>query len=166
MIGELATAVEARANVVYLMMNDRGYGVIRNIQDAQYDGRRMYADILTPDFRAGLPVSRTAARAHRPHRGFRSSARPRHRRARSADDRDRHDRHRALRTEVCRAAGRRGGTTVVSAIDTAQIEAMKAVACKQISRHLAGAREIDEMGSAGRAFARSHRAGSVAAGWL
>jgi acetolactate synthase-1/2/3 large subunit len=50
MIGELATAVESGANVVYLMMNDRGYGVIRNIQDAQYDGRRMYADILTPDF--------------------------------------------------------------------------------------------------------------------
>ena len=63
MIGELATAVEARANVVYVMMNDRGYGVIRNIQDAQYDGRRMYADILTPDFAlvcqsVGLPHAR------------------------------------------------------------------------------------------------------------
>ncbi|MFZ3354755.1 MAG: thiamine pyrophosphate-binding protein [Xanthobacteraceae bacterium] len=63
MMGELATAVEARANVVYLMMNDRGYGVIRNIQDAQYDGRRMYADILTPDFglvcqSVGLPHER------------------------------------------------------------------------------------------------------------
>ena len=50
MIGELATAVEASANVVYVLMNDRGYGVIRNIQDAQYAGRRVYADILTPDF--------------------------------------------------------------------------------------------------------------------
>src|SRR5579863_3023264 len=29
MIGELATAMETRANVVYVMMNDRGYGVIR-----------------------------------------------------------------------------------------------------------------------------------------
>jgi acetolactate synthase-1/2/3 large subunit len=63
MMGELATAVEARANVVYLMMNDRGYGVIRNIQDAQYGGRRMYADILTPDFglvcqSVGLPHER------------------------------------------------------------------------------------------------------------
>jgi acetolactate synthase I/II/III large subunit len=63
MIGELATAVESRANVVYVMMNDRGYGVIRNIQDAQYDGRRMYADILTPDFAlvcqsVGLPHAR------------------------------------------------------------------------------------------------------------
>jgi acetolactate synthase I/II/III large subunit len=50
MIGELATAVEAGANTVFLLMNDRGYGVIRNIQDAQYGSRRVYADILTPDF--------------------------------------------------------------------------------------------------------------------
>ncbi len=63
MIGELATAVEAHANVVFVLMNDRGYGVIRNIQDAQYDGRRVYADILTPDFALicqaiGLPHQR------------------------------------------------------------------------------------------------------------
>jgi acetolactate synthase-1/2/3 large subunit len=50
MIGELATAVDSKANVVFIMMNDRGYGVIRNIQDTQYNGRRVYADILTPDF--------------------------------------------------------------------------------------------------------------------
>ena len=50
MIGELATAVEAGANTVFVLMNDRGYGVIRNIQDAQYGSRRVYADILTPDF--------------------------------------------------------------------------------------------------------------------
>lgn len=50
MIGELATAVEAAANVVYVLMNDRGYGVIRNIQDAQYGGRHVYSNILTPDF--------------------------------------------------------------------------------------------------------------------
>ena len=46
-------------------MNDRGYGVIRNIQDAQYGGRRVYADILTPDFSlvckaVGLPHERVA----------------------------------------------------------------------------------------------------------
>ena len=50
MIGELATAVETKANVVFVLMNDRGYGVIRNIQDAQYAGRRVFADLLTPDF--------------------------------------------------------------------------------------------------------------------
>ena len=37
-------------------MNDRGYGVIRNIQDAQYGGRRCYVDLHTPDF-AGLAAS-------------------------------------------------------------------------------------------------------------
>lgn len=49
-IGELATLVQEEANVVVLLMNDRGYGVIRNIQDAQYGGRRYYADLHTPDF--------------------------------------------------------------------------------------------------------------------
>jgi acetolactate synthase-1/2/3 large subunit len=63
MIGEFATAVEAQANIVFVLMNDRGYGVIRNIQDAQYAGRHVYADILTPDFAlvcqaVGLPHQR------------------------------------------------------------------------------------------------------------
>lgn len=49
-LGELATAVEAGARVTVLLMNDGGYGVIRNIQDARYGGRRRYADILAPDF--------------------------------------------------------------------------------------------------------------------
>ncbi|HEY7611232.1 MAG TPA: thiamine pyrophosphate-binding protein [Alphaproteobacteria bacterium] len=48
--GEVATAVQERANVVYILMNDGGYGVIRNIQDAHYGGRRAYADLVTPDF--------------------------------------------------------------------------------------------------------------------
>lgn len=48
--GEIATAVQERANVVYILMNDLGYGVIRNIQDAHYGGRRAYADLATPDF--------------------------------------------------------------------------------------------------------------------
>lgn len=65
MIGELATAVETRANMVFILMNDRGYGVIRNIQDAQYGSRRVYSDILTPDFAlvcqsVGLPHERVA----------------------------------------------------------------------------------------------------------
>jgi acetolactate synthase-1/2/3 large subunit len=61
MLGELATAVEAQADIVFILMNDRGYGVIRNIQDAQYAGRRIYADLLTPDF--GL-VCRAIGLAH------------------------------------------------------------------------------------------------------
>lgn len=49
-IGELATLVQEQADVVVILMNDRGYGVIRNIQDAHYGGRRYYADLHTPDF--------------------------------------------------------------------------------------------------------------------
>jgi acetolactate synthase-1/2/3 large subunit len=49
-IGELATLVQEKADVLVLLMNDRGYGVIRNIQDAHYGGRRYYADLHTPDF--------------------------------------------------------------------------------------------------------------------
>jgi acetolactate synthase-1/2/3 large subunit len=49
-LGELATVAETRADIVFVLMNDRGYGVIRNIQDAQFGGRRHYADLHTPDF--------------------------------------------------------------------------------------------------------------------
>jgi acetolactate synthase-1/2/3 large subunit len=49
-LGELATAVDTQAEVVFVLMNDRGYGVIRNIQDAQYGGRHHYVDLHTPDF--------------------------------------------------------------------------------------------------------------------
>jgi len=49
-IGELATLVEHKAEVVVVLMNDRGYGVIKNIQDAHYGGRRYFADLHTPDF--------------------------------------------------------------------------------------------------------------------
>jgi acetolactate synthase-1/2/3 large subunit len=49
-LGELATAVQEKANVVYVLMNDQKYGVIRNIQDAHYGGRRCYVDLHTPDY--------------------------------------------------------------------------------------------------------------------
>jgi acetolactate synthase-1/2/3 large subunit len=49
-LGELATAVQEKADIALILMNDLGYGVIRNIQDAQYGGRRIYADLVTPDF--------------------------------------------------------------------------------------------------------------------
>jgi len=49
-LGELATAVDAGSEIAFVLMNDRGYGVIRNIQDAQFGGRRHYADLHTPDF--------------------------------------------------------------------------------------------------------------------
>jgi acetolactate synthase-1/2/3 large subunit len=57
---ELWTAVQERARLCTIVMNDRGYGVIRHIQDAVVDGRRFGDDLRGPDFGqlaavAGLP---------------------------------------------------------------------------------------------------------------
>ena len=49
-LGELATLVQEKANVVILLMNDQRYGVIRNIQDAVYGSRHCYVDLHTPDY--------------------------------------------------------------------------------------------------------------------
>ncbi len=60
---EIAAAVQEKADIAFLVMNDGGYGVIRNIQDAKFGGRRMFADLHTPDFATlaesmGLPFWR------------------------------------------------------------------------------------------------------------
>jgi acetolactate synthase-1/2/3 large subunit len=49
-VGELACAVQEKANLVVLLMNDSRYGVIRNIQDDLYASRHCYVDLHTPDF--------------------------------------------------------------------------------------------------------------------
>lgn len=49
-LGELATLVQEKADAVIILMNDKGYGVIKNIQDAIYGGRRCYVDLHTPDY--------------------------------------------------------------------------------------------------------------------
>ncbi|NDZ16554.1 thiamine pyrophosphate-binding protein [Variovorax sp. WS11] len=49
-LGELACMVQEEAPMVIVLMNDKSYGVIKNIQDAQYGGRRCYADLHTPDY--------------------------------------------------------------------------------------------------------------------
>ncbi len=51
-VGELACAVQERANLVVILMNDARYGVIKNIQDDIYGGRHCYVDLHTPDFPA------------------------------------------------------------------------------------------------------------------
>lgn len=51
-IGEMITAVQEGAPLVYVLMNDQAYGVIRNIQDAQYGSRHHYSALNTPDFAA------------------------------------------------------------------------------------------------------------------
>ena len=49
-LGELATAAENNADLTLLLMNDRGYGVIRNIQDQDYGARRCYTELKAPSF--------------------------------------------------------------------------------------------------------------------
>jgi acetolactate synthase I/II/III large subunit len=49
-LGELATAAENNVALTLLLMNDGGYGVIRNIQDLQYGARRCYTDLQAPSF--------------------------------------------------------------------------------------------------------------------
>ena len=51
-VGELACAVQERADMLILLMNDSRYGVIRNIQDALYGSRHCYVDLVNPDFAA------------------------------------------------------------------------------------------------------------------
>ena len=62
-VGELWTAVQEKVDLVILVMNDRGYGVIQHIQDATCEGRRNYFDLLAPDLQklaelAGIRFSR------------------------------------------------------------------------------------------------------------
>jgi acetolactate synthase I/II/III large subunit len=49
--GELACAMQEKANLLMIVMNDGGYGVIKNIQDAVYGGRHCYVDLHTPNFK-------------------------------------------------------------------------------------------------------------------
>ena len=49
-LGELATLVQEQCDCLIVMMNDQRYGVIQNIQDASYGGRRCYVELHTPDY--------------------------------------------------------------------------------------------------------------------
>ena len=64
-LGEIATMVQEHAPVALIVMNDRGYGVIRNIQDHKFEGRRYFTDVSLPDLEKlcdglGLPFRRVA----------------------------------------------------------------------------------------------------------
>ena len=64
-MGELWTAIQENLDVVIIVGNDNGYGVIRQIQDKVAGGRRMYDDLLTPDLKelakvAGIPFWRVS----------------------------------------------------------------------------------------------------------
>ena len=47
---DLWTAVETNCDVVFLVMNDQGYGVIKHIQESMHGGRKFYADLIGPNF--------------------------------------------------------------------------------------------------------------------
>ena len=49
-VGELACAVQEKADLVLLLMNDSRYGVIKNIQDDIYGSRHAYVELHTPNF--------------------------------------------------------------------------------------------------------------------
>ena len=48
-VGEMWTAVQENLDIVILVMNDQGYGVIKRIQDSLQGGRRFFADLQGPD---------------------------------------------------------------------------------------------------------------------
>jgi len=59
-VGELWTAVQEKLDLCTIVMNDKGYGVIKHIQDSLYGGRRFYGDLMAPDLGelaklAGIP---------------------------------------------------------------------------------------------------------------
>jgi acetolactate synthase-1/2/3 large subunit len=65
-VGELATAMQQALPLVICVFNDRGYGVLRIIQDMTLGGRRAAVDLVTPDFAAlaesvGMPGERAAS---------------------------------------------------------------------------------------------------------
>ena len=49
-LGELATAAQHNLPVVVCVFNDRGYGILRFIQDITVEGRRTGVDLATPRF--------------------------------------------------------------------------------------------------------------------
>jgi acetolactate synthase-1/2/3 large subunit len=49
-LSELATARQERANLKIIVFNDGGYGILRNLQDAHFEGRRLGVDLETPDY--------------------------------------------------------------------------------------------------------------------
>ncbi len=49
-IGELAAAAQANAQIIVCVFNDQGYGVLRRIEQVNFDGRIFGADLTTPKF--------------------------------------------------------------------------------------------------------------------
>ncbi|MFC6669854.1 thiamine pyrophosphate-binding protein [Marinobacterium aestuariivivens] len=50
-IGEMATMVQENTDLVLIVMNDSGYGVMRGIQNNYFEGRQYYNELHTPNYR-------------------------------------------------------------------------------------------------------------------
>ena len=46
---ELWTAIQEQIDIVFVVMNDKGYGVIKHIQSTLYGGRHFFGDLMGPD---------------------------------------------------------------------------------------------------------------------
>jgi acetolactate synthase-1/2/3 large subunit len=49
-IGELAAARQESTPIITILFDDDGYGVLRNIQNAHYEGKTIGVDLQSPDF--------------------------------------------------------------------------------------------------------------------
>ncbi|MBY4596921.1 thiamine pyrophosphate-binding protein [Ottowia caeni] len=59
-LAELWTAVQEKLEIVFIVMNDSGYGVIKHMQTAMFEGRHQFVDLAGPDLMglaklAGMP---------------------------------------------------------------------------------------------------------------
>lgn len=50
-IGEIATMAQENTDMVLMIMNDGGYGVMRGIQNNYFDGRQYFNELHTPDYK-------------------------------------------------------------------------------------------------------------------
>lgn len=50
-IGEIATMVQENTDMVLMIMNDGGYGVMRGIQNNYFGGRQYFNELHTPDYK-------------------------------------------------------------------------------------------------------------------
>src|SRR5215510_7384107 len=49
-VGELAVARQENAPLIVVLFDDQGYGVLRNIQNAHFEGRTIGVELRSPDF--------------------------------------------------------------------------------------------------------------------
>ena len=60
-LAELWTAVQENLDIVFIVMNDGGYGVIKHMQAAMFEGRHRFVDLVGPELQAlgalaGMPT--------------------------------------------------------------------------------------------------------------